>query len=165
MRDNEQRTGGRRRAARRAAITVLVLAAVGYAADGRGVTADAASRGAGAGRDTLISTGARPSHDELYRGAVVSTSDGIGLRRPSDWVVQVAGRDGTPVEGAAIRAALWHVDEQSAPQRIEVTTVDAAGHYHLAGVHLDRGGWWNVKLSITAAQGTDSLAFNVIIDE
>jgi hypothetical protein len=36
------------------------------------------------------------------------------------------------------------------------------GVYRVEGLLLDRSGWWNIKLNVTRAGITDSLAFNLI---
>lgn len=110
------------------------------------------------------SVGPRPSHHRLYRAEVTETSRGIALDRPSDWTVRFTGADGGPVVGGRVEAALWQVDEDSPLRPIAVTPLDDQGSFRLQRVHLDRPGWWNVKLTVDSPLGVDSLAFNVIVN-
>jgi hypothetical protein len=43
-----------------------------------------------------------------------------------------------------------------------VTQALGRGRYRVEGLRIDRAGWWNIKLQISAAGTTDSLAFNLV---
>lgn len=98
-----------------------------------------------------------PSHNRLYRASLVLTSD-------SAWVLRLRSASGVPVRNARVAVDAW-MPEQASPARITQTAADyvGAGAYRVTPVALDRPGWWNISVHISAASRTDSLAFNVIL--
>lgn len=98
-----------------------------------------------------------PSHNRLFRGSLVLTSDSV-------WVLRLRSASGAPVRTARVAMEAWMPEEdgagRAAPGALDYT---GAGDYRLRPIALDRPGWWNVRVQIAAAGRTDSLAFNVIL--
>ena len=49
------------------------------------------------------------------------------------------------------------------PTRPRVTKSLGNGAYEISGVRFNMGGWWEVKLTITTAAGTDTVTFNLSV--
>ena len=144
-----------------------VLAAMGVAAAVVPPIAGTGDRAApGLTRSTTAAfsrLSAIPSHNGVYRASLVEPS---GPARPFGsrvWTVEVKTAAGSPVEGATLALESWMPDEtQVLATRPRVTGYLGAGRYRIDGLRIDRRGWWNVRLQVTAAGGTDSLAFNLV---
>jgi hypothetical protein len=105
-----------------------------------------------------------PSHNRAYRASMIASPDPIALNRQLTWIVEVRTASGAPVEGAALALESWMPDDSSAgttPPRL--TQELGSGRYRVEGLRFDRRGWWNVRLRISAASVTDSLAFNLVL--
>jgi cytochrome c peroxidase len=105
----------------------------------------------------------RPSHDGLFRAEVVAVSGPLAVGRRADWRVRVQAADGSAMVGAAVWAAVGHVEDDGPLRPVRVASSVRGGEFVLRRVRPDRAGWWNVKLEIRSTLGTDSLAFNVVI--
>jgi len=99
-----------------------------------------------------------PSHNRLFRASLDLTSDSV-------WVLRLRTASGTPVRNAGVAIDAW-MPEQDSVAHSTSTAVEysGAGSYRVRPVALDRTGWWNVSVRISAAGRADSLAFNVILD-
>ena len=105
-----------------------------------------------------------PSHNRTYRASLVTPPDAIELNRPLTWTVEIRTPTGAPVDGADLSLEGWMPDDTSA--RVARPAAIAAlgrGSYRVEGLRLDSRGWWNLKLEISAAGVTDSLAFNLVL--
>jgi hypothetical protein len=103
------------------------------------------------------------SHDGVYRASLVPSSDPAGRVGATEWAVQVETMTGAPVESATLALESWMPDDDAIhTRRPRVTRYLGDGRYRVEGIDFDRSGWWNVRLQITAAGGTDSLAFNLV---
>jgi hypothetical protein len=96
-----------------------------------------------------------PSHHGIYRASMSPSADG--------WTVEIRTADGAMVDGAAIELEGWMPDDSSVmPVRAAQVASHDQGEYQVAGMKLERTGWWNVRTTIKSERGTDSLAFNVV---
>lgn len=96
-----------------------------------------------------------PSHNGVYR-ASMTPSDGA-------WTVHVRTASGAVVDSASIALEGWMPDDSSVrPVRAPEVEARGGGDYRVTKMELERAGWWNVKVRIATARGTDSLAFNFI---
>lgn len=98
-----------------------------------------------------------PSHNRLYRASLALTSD-------SAWVLRLRSASGAPVRNARIAVDAWMPEQESAAHAAP-TAADyvGGGVYRVRPVVLDRAGWWNISVHVSAGSRTDSLAFNVIL--
>jgi YtkA-like len=110
----------------------------------------------------FASLGRRASHNHRFNAEVVaSTPLGAGVHQ--SWTVQLTRRGHRRVSGARLTVRTW------SPETGEVSTVTprvryvGGGRYRVDDVYFPRPGWWNVALVVTAATGTDSVAFNVVL--
>jgi hypothetical protein len=105
-----------------------------------------------------------PSHDRAYRASMIASPDAIALDRRLTWTVEVRTASGAPVQGAALALESWMPDDSTAGMAHPRATWElGGGRYRVEGLRLNRRGWWNVKLRISSAAGTDSLAFNLVL--
>ena len=158
------RGAGRRMSVSAVAVTIgAVVAAlwlVASAEDG------SAARGAPA-RPAAVAIAARlsgiPSHDGLYRASMLPSPDPTERNRPLAWTVVVRTAAGAPVDGAALTLESWMPDDTTVVAPRPWAAELGGGRYRVEGLAFDRPGWWNVRLRISGAAGTDSLAFNLIL--
>ena len=79
------------------------------------------------------------------------------------WAVEVRTATGSLVEGATLALESWMPDETKVlATHPRVTGYLGAGRYRIDGLRFDQRGWWNVRLQVAAAGGTDSLSFNLV---
>jgi hypothetical protein len=96
-----------------------------------------------------------PSHNDVYRASMTAAGNG-------QWTIEVETASGTRVPNASLALESWMPDDEKFVAAHPHVSELAEGRYRVYGLRLDRPGWWNVKLAISAAGGTDSLAFNLI---
>lgn len=96
-----------------------------------------------------------PSHNGVYRASMTASTN-------SQWTIEIETASGTRVPNASLALETWMPDEERFVAVHPRVSELAEGRYRVDGLRLDRPGWWNVKLAISAASGTDSLAFNLV---
>ncbi|HJQ54630.1 MAG TPA: FixH family protein [Gemmatimonadaceae bacterium] len=104
-----------------------------------------------------------PSHNHAYTASISPRSGVIGLNQQRDWMVEVRAFSGMPVGGATLTLKCWMPDDPEAGTSLPKVTEIGGGRYRVEGMRFDRRGWWNLKLRISGAAGTDSLAFNLVL--
>lgn len=96
-----------------------------------------------------------PSHNRLYRASLLPSRD--------EWKLRVETSNHEPVSGASLVMQAWMPEQPAQNEYRPRLIADGEGVYRVEGLGLDRPGWWNMKLEVTNAGKTDSLAFNIII--
>jgi len=105
--------------------------------------------------------GPRTSGAGLYTATLIPAES---LRPRKLQMVQVAIAD---AEGQSIEHADISIDGgmpqhgHGLPTRPRVTRHVGNGVYEIEGVRFNMGGWWEFKLSIATASGTDLITFNL----
>lgn len=96
-----------------------------------------------------------PSHNRLYRASL----------RPSrnEWKLRLETSNHEPVSGATLVMQPWMPEDPAVSADRPRVIAKGEGVYRVEGLGLDRPGWWNIKLEVTSAGKTDSLAFNIIM--
>lgn len=80
------------------------------------------------------------------------------------WVVTVTTRQGAPVEGAAITVEGGMPEHaHGLPTSPQATAYLGDGRYRIEGVKFSMGGWWQLKLGVTAPAGADEATFNLVL--
>ncbi|WP_378950495.1 FixH family protein [Mesorhizobium sp. ANAO-SY3R2] len=80
------------------------------------------------------------------------------------WVVTVKTRQGAPVEDATITIGGGMPEHaHGLPTSPQATAYLGDGRYRIEGVKFSMGGWWQLKLAIEAAAGTDEATFNLVL--
>ncbi len=106
----------------------------------------------------------RPTRNGLFRVKVASAVNPIPMNAMHRWTVYVAGRDGRPVQGATI-AVDGGMPEHghglpTAPRAVPGTS---PGQYVVQGMKFSMDGWWELKLTVSAAGRSDAVTFNVVL--
>jgi hypothetical protein len=98
-----------------------------------------------------------PSHNRVYRASLDLTSDSV-------WTLRVRSASDAPVPNASVSMEAW-MPEQGGVAHAKPAAIEyaGAGTYRVSPLTFDRSGWWNIKMQLSAAGRTDSLAFNLIL--
>lgn len=87
------------------------------------------------------------------------------LNRIHAWEVDVSSPSGQPVDGLKIAVDGGMPQHgHGLPTRPRVTRQLGAGRYLMEGMKFSMTGWWEIKLKIDGAAGSDSVTFNTIVD-
>jgi hypothetical protein len=148
---------------RHAFATVLVIAAAGAVTGcghfmmmmhGRNVTRPAQSE---------FGTGPRTSASRQFT-ATLQADQPLRPRRMQTVRVAIADADGRPVDDATIQIDGGMPEHgHGLPTRPRVTRALGNGLYEIEGVRFNMGGWWEFKLAIKAAAGSDVVTFNLAL--
>lgn len=96
-----------------------------------------------------------PSHNRVYRASLIPSQN--------EWQLRLETSDHEPVSGASLVMQPW-MPEEPGVNAERPRVIDAGdGVYRVGGLRLHRPGWWNMKLTVTHAGITDSLAFNIVL--
>jgi hypothetical protein len=106
----------------------------------------------------------RPTAHDKYQIALHSLADPIAVNRMHAWEIRLRSPSGEPVSGA-------HIDVDGGmpqhghgfPTRPMITKVLGDGRYLLEGMKFSMPGWWEIKLKVDAASGTDEVTFNTMV--
>lgn len=80
------------------------------------------------------------------------------------WVATVATADGKPVDDAQIAIDGGMPQHgHGLPTAPQMTETLGEGRYRIEGVKFNMGGWWVIRLAITAAGTTDTVEFNLVV--
>lgn len=122
-------------------------------------------RGTGAQRPPASEFGPGPRTSAA--GRYVATLEPAQPLRPRQMqTVRVVVRDaaGRAVDGAQITIDGGMPQHgHGLPTRPRVTRALGEGGYEIEGVRFNMGGWWEIRLAITTAQGADAVVFNLAI--
>ncbi len=81
------------------------------------------------------------------------------------WQIKLSAPDGTPVRNARIAVDGGMPQHgHGLPTRPQVTREVAEGTYLMEGMKFSMTGWWEIKLAIQAAEGSDTAVFNTVVD-
>ena len=105
---------------------------------------------------------AKLSAHQLYRAAVRPSAVPIPVRSLQVWTLHVETAEGSPVDAATITMNGGMPQHgHGLPTKPRVTRELGNGDHLVEGMKFNMGGWWVVKFRVNAAQGTDSLVFNL----
>ena len=118
--------------------------------------------GAHNGQPDLLLT--KKSEQGLF---LVSLAPEGGHIRPNEvhsWLVTLKTAAGAPVEYAAIDiSGGMPQHNQGLPTSPQATDYLGQGRYRIEGLKFTTGGWWQLRLAISAAAGSDTAVFNVVL--
>jgi hypothetical protein len=81
------------------------------------------------------------------------------------WRIRLSSPSGTPVRNARIAVGGGMPQHgHGLPTRPQVTREVADGTYLMEGMKFSMTGWWEIKLAIQAAEGSDTAVFNMVVD-
>jgi hypothetical protein len=80
------------------------------------------------------------------------------------WHIKLASPDGKPVRAARIVVDGGMPQHgHGLPTRPQVTREVADGVYLMEGMKFSMTGWWELRLAIQGAEGTDTAVFNTVV--
>ena len=106
----------------------------------------------------------RSSEHALYTVTIRPLVQALPINQLHAWDVAVTSAAGVPVTDARIAVdggmPQHHHGFPTAPR---ITENLGEGHYRLDGVKFSMSGWWEIKLQVNAAQGSDRVVFNTVV--
>ena len=113
--------------------------------------------------ETEFGTGPRASALRQFT-ATLQPDQPLRPRRLQTVRVAIVDAEGRPVEAAAIQIDGGMPEHgHGLPTRPRVTRALGNGLYEIEGVRFNMGGWWEFKLAIKAASGSDVVTFNLAL--
>lgn len=80
------------------------------------------------------------------------------------WLLTLKTAAGAPVEGAAITVSGGMPQHNHGlPTSPQATDYLGEGRYRIDGVKFTMGGWWQLRFAVSAAAGSDSVVFNIVL--
>jgi hypothetical protein len=147
---------------RTAFVSVLAVAAA-IAATGCGHLMMMHGKNVARPAEAEFGTGPRASAARQFT-ATLQPGEPLRPRRMQSMRVAITDAGGTPVDNATIKI------DGGMPQhghglstRPRVTKTLGNGLYEIEGVRFNMGGWWELKLAITAPSGSDVVTFNLAL--
>lgn len=108
----------------------------------------------------------RPTRAGTYVVALQPPAVAPPLQQIHSWRLTLRTADGRPVNGATIRVDGGMPQHgHGLPTRPQATRDLGEGTYRIDGMKFSMTGWWEVRLAIEAAEGSDGVTFNrVVVD-
>jgi hypothetical protein len=90
----------------------------------------------------------------------------LAINQIHDWIVHLENSDGVPVENAVIEVGGGMPQHNHGfPTSPEITQELGSGDYQLKGVKFNMAGWWELQLTISADNESDTVTFNLILPQ
>jgi len=138
-----------------------VLAVSGLAAALAAILAAAYLHSASQGPDLSRS---KASVNGLFVAGLRPQSGAVRVGEMQSWQLTLTTKAGAPVEYAAIDVSGGMPQHSTGlPTSPQVTDYLGQGRYRIDGVKFSRRGWWQLRLTVSAAQGSDSIVFNIVL--
>jgi hypothetical protein len=139
-----------------------LLAALGLAAILAGVLAAVYLHGAGEGGPDVSRT--KKTDGGLFVATLVPASGIVRQGQLQSWMLTLETPAGAPVENAAIDiSGGMPQHNHGLPTSPQVADYLGQGQYRIDGVKFTMAGWWQLHLSISAAAGSDTVVFNIVL--
>jgi hypothetical protein len=142
-------------------IGAVILAALAVATTG--CTTLKTMIGKGPTKPAASEFGLGPRAGTLYI-ATLEPAQPLRTRKLQTVQVRIVDSTGNPVNDAAITIDGGMPQHgHGLPTRPRVTRNLGAGVYEIEGVRFNMGGWWEFKLAISTAAGSDHVTFNLAL--
>ena len=106
----------------------------------------------------------RPTTHDKYHVAIKSLADPIAINKMHAWEIRLRSPSGEAVSGARIGVDGGMPQHgHGFPTQPRVTRELGDGRYLLEGMKFSMPGWWEIKLKVESASGTDDITFNTVI--
>ena len=139
-----------------------LLATLGLAAILAGVLAAVYLHGAGQGGPDVSRT--KKTDGGLFVATLVPASGIVRQGQLQSWMLTLETPAGAPVENAAIDiSGGMPQHNHGLPTSPQVADYLGQGQYRIDGVKFTMAGWWQLHLSISAAAGSDTVVFNIVL--
>jgi hypothetical protein len=104
----------------------------------------------------------RASGAGLYRATIRPEGDSIPRGKLQRWTLHLETMTGVAVDSATIAVDGGMPQHgHGLPTKPRVTRALGSGDHLVEGMKFNMGGWWVVKFRVRAADGPDSIVFNV----
>ncbi|MBL0420608.1 FixH family protein [Ramlibacter sp. AW1] len=99
-----------------------------------------------------------------YRVALQAPGKPPAINQLHAWTVKLAAADGHPVPQARFRVDGGMPQHgHGLPTQPRVTRELEPGTYLIEGMKFNMPGWWEIKLAVDAAPGSDQVTFNTVV--
>jgi hypothetical protein len=106
----------------------------------------------------------RPSVDNRYIVTLQPPAKPAAINQLHAWQVKLASPAGVPVPNARIQVDGGMPQHgHGLPTRPQVTRDLPGGGYLIEGMKFSMTGWWEIKLAIDGAEGSDRVTFNTVV--
>ncbi len=106
----------------------------------------------------------RTSAQGLYVVAMRPLVPVVAVNQIHPWEIRVVNAAGEPVSGARIAFDGGMPQHgHGLPTQPRVTEELGDGRYRLDGMKFSMTGWWEMKVKIQSAQGSDQVTFNTVL--
>ncbi|CAN5168937.1 FixH family protein [soil metagenome] len=106
----------------------------------------------------------RATDENRYQVEALSLANPIGINKMHAWEIRVRTPAGEPVSNARIDVSGGMPQHgHGFPTNPRVTRELGEGRYLLEGMKFSMPGWWEIKLAISSALGTDRVTLNKVI--
>ncbi|MDB4893378.1 MAG: auxin-binding protein [Gemmatimonadetes bacterium] len=104
----------------------------------------------------------RTSEAGYYRATIRPQGDSIPQGKLQRWTLHLETAGGAPVDSATMTVDGGMPQHgHGLPTKPQVTRVLGNGDHLVEGMKFNMGGWWVVKFRVNAAEGRDSVVFNL----
>lgn len=104
------------------------------------------------------------SQHGLFRVSLFPEPGTLTKDRLHSWQLTLKTKTGAPVEYAAIDVSGGRPQQdRGLPTSPQATDYLGKGRYRIDGVKFTSGGWWQLRIAISAASGSDTVVFNVVL--
>ncbi|CAM5381255.1 hypothetical protein ATER59S_01740 [Aquamicrobium terrae] len=88
----------------------------------------------------------------------------VRLGESQAWTLRLSTPQGAPVENAAIDVSGGMPQHaHGLPTSPQVTEYLGDGRYRIEGVKFSMHGWWQLRVGVSAAAGSDTVVFNIAL--
>lgn len=139
-----------------------LLAGIGLLAVLAGILAAVYLYGAGQGGPDLSHT--RKTDGGLFVATLAPASGVVHQGELQSWMLTLKTPAGAAVENAAIDiSGGMPQHDHGLPTSPQVADYLGQGRYRIDGVKFTMAGWWQLHLAISAAAGSDTVVFNIVL--
>ena len=137
------------------------LAVLGLVALLTGIVLAAYLHGRGQGPDLSRS---KTTVNGLFVVTIGPQSGVVQIGRSQSWQLRLRTKAGAPVEYAAIDiSGGMPTNKRLLPTSPQVAAYLGQGRYRIDGVMFSIRGWWQLRLTMSAAHGSDTVVFNIVL--
>ena len=116
--------------------------------------------------DDLDTSRSKETENGVFNVSVSSELDPLALNKMHSWIVHIESKDGEAVESAEIQIGGGMPQHNHGfPTAPEVTEELGDGEFRIEGMKFSMGGWWELKLTINADDGSDTVTFSIILPQ
>lgn len=118
----------------------------------------------GEGRHGADLSRSKVSQHGLFQVSLVPEPGKLSRDKLHSWELTLKTAAGAPVEYAAIDISGGRPQQdRGLPTSPQATDYLGKGRYRIEGVKFTASGLWQLRLAISAAPGTDTVVFNVVL--